>query len=522
MKKSFIFLVLVFVLSQQTYAQPTKQPINTMQRSFFPHCAHYEIFVRSFSDANGDGVGDLKGITAKWGYLHQLGIESIWITPVFPSPSYHKYDVTNYYDIDKEYGLLENFPLFVKDAHQQGIKVIMDMPLNHCSVKHPWFIDAIKYPQGEYRNYFLWTTTPPANDKEHWHLPKDDKGVSIGNEYYYGFFGPEMPDWNYENPKVVNEAKKIVSFWLSTAKVDGFRMDAAQHIFPEHEKNKAFWKEIKNTCDSINPKTFIVAEVGNTFEVIAPYLNSVNACFDFDLSSEIIRSVKSEDASSLNYKVMKIQSNYFSKNKNYDDAIFLTNHDQNRLMSELSGNKAKAKLAAAILLTLPGMPFIYYGEEIGMLGQKPDEHIREPMLFAETSNDKMRPTWIKPTYSTDNSVMPAEAQQKDASSMWVCYKQLLKTRKNVKALNVGSFEPSAINSKQLLAYYRIYNKQECLVLHNITAGKLSLPITEKEKPFSSITYPIDRSITIEGDKINLPPYSTVVLLKPMSPTPSIK
>jgi len=522
MKKGFVVLILACILIQQVCAQPSNPSMKTaMARSYFPHCAHYEIFMRSFSDANGDGIGDLKGITAKWDYLHLLGVESIWLTPVFPSPSYHKYDVTNYYDIDKDYGTLELFPMFVKDAHKQGFKIIMDLPLNHCSVKHPWFMEAVKNPKSEYRNYFLWTENPPAQDKDHWHLPKDDKGVTVGKEYYYGYFGPEMPDWNYDNPKVVDEAKKIVSFWLKTGNVDGFRMDAAQHIFPEHAKNVAFWKAIRNTCDSINPNTFIVAEVGNTSEVIAPYLTSVNACFDFDLSNEILTLLKNEDASSLNHRVEKIQANYLSQNKKFDDAIFLTNHDQNRLMTELKGNVEKAKLAAAILFTLPGDPFIYYGEEIGMLGQKPDEHIREPMLFSAAASDKMRPKWINATYSTDKTVTPVDAQLLDSKSLLVRYKELLQMRKGVRALMVGNFESSALNSKQLLAYYRIYNNQQCLVLHNVSATKKSITVTDKEKAFSTVVYQTAKEITFEGDKINLPPYSSVILLKPVV-TPATK
>ncbi len=503
-------------------AQTASPQSQNLTPGYFPQAVFYQIFVRSFSDANGDGVGDLKGITAKWDYLRDLGAEAIWITPVFPSPSYHKYDVTNYYDIDPEYGLLENFPLFVADAHKNGFKIILDIPLNHCSVKHPWFMEASQKIDSKYRNCFLWTSNPPANDKDHWHLPKDEKGNPVGNEYYYGYFGPEMPDWNYDNPAMVAEAKKILTYWLTTAKVDGFRMDAAQHIFPEHAKNVAFWKDLQTACFTVNPQTFIVAEVGNTFEVIAPYLKSVDACFNFELASKILGAVKSEDATSFNLKMQKITSNYLAQNAKYKDAIFLTNHDQNRVMSEVGGNVAKAKLAAAILYSLPGLPFIYYGEELGMSGKKPDENIREPFVFGPQQEDKMRPSWIKPVYSTDKSVDAATKQKKDPNSFFNRYKELIQTRKNIKALNVGAFQPSALSNKKVLVFKRVFNQQQCLVLHNVTGGPVDVIFSDNEKGFTQVVYQTAKDMVFKDGKINLPAYSSVILLQPMSKLEPVK
>ncbi len=500
-------LFILLLMAKNIQAQNKTAP----QATNFPYCTHYQIFVRSFADANGDGIGDLKGITAKWDYLNGLGIESILLSPIFASPSYHKYDVTDYYKLDSEYGDTEWFESFIKDAHKHNIKVILDLPLNHCSKKHPWFIDAVKNPNSPYRDYFIWADTP-GTDKEHWHQPKDAKG-----KYYYGYFSPDMPDLNYDNDSVVNEAIKIAAFWLKQKKVDGFRLDAAQHIFDDKKKTIAFWKKFKEACIEINPHVFLVGEVGNSFEVIGPYLqSSMSACFNFDLSSAILDMIKTETADGFNKKVQKIQSYYSLYNKNFFDATFITNHDQERVMSQLNDNADKAILAAALMFTLPGQPFIYYGEEIGMKGKKPDEHIREPMLFDEPKYDEMRPKWIKPIYSNDETVANVEKQKQEFASILSRYQQLILLRKGIAALTAGNFEPLQLNTNDAVGFFRTYNAQRCLVLHNVTSKEVTLVLSESEKNYTQSLYQTSKASTVANGKITLAPYSSIVLRQPVA------
>jgi glycosidase len=264
-----------------------------------------------------------------------------------------------------------------------------------------------------------------------------------------------------------------------------------------------------------NPRAFLVGEVGNTHETIGPYLQSaMSACFDFDLSSLILDVIKNENAGSFNKKFEGILSTYAAYNRNFMDATFLSNHDQERVMSQLKGNTDKAVLAAAILLTLPGSPFIYYGEEIGMLGKKPDEHIREPMLFDSEKKDTMRTRWITPIYNTDATIFPAEAQKFESTSLLSRYQQLIILRKGIAALAYGKFEPSSIALKDVIGFFRTYNKQRCLVLHNLSSKSITLVMGDAEKNYTQSLYQTSKLISISNGQITLAPYASLVLREP--------
>lgn len=514
MNKFILFNILLFSV-MKTQGQNQATLTQETSNAHWPQSVTYHIFVRSFCDGNGDGIGDLKGITARWDYLKKMGVEAILISPVFASPSYHKYDVTDYYSLSPEYGTTETFSYFVKDAHAQGFKVILDIPLNHCSNRHPWFVNAAKDVNSEYRDYFIWTDHLPAHEKTQWHLPKDSKGKNIGKSYYYGFFSPEMPDWNYDNPKVVEEAKRILKFWMDKG-VDGFRLDAAQHIFNDANKNIGFWTMISAYVKNLNKSVFLAGEVNNSFDMVAPYLKPLDACFDFNLADEVVQSLKKEDASGFTNKMEKIISHYSGANKDYKDIIFLTNHDQNRVMSELNNSFPKARIAATILLTLPGIPYIYYGEEIGMRGMKPDEYIREPMLFYSEKTDNMRTHWEKPKYSTDKTVVPAYLQISDDTSLYNHYVRMIQIRNNAPALKFGSFEKSELCGKGLLAYYRNYNKQQYLVLNNITAAPITVTLNEKDKLLTKVIFQTSRETLYNSNtlKLTIGPYSSIILANP--------
>ncbi|RYZ51740.1 MAG: alpha-amylase, partial [Sphingobacteriales bacterium] len=411
MKRQFYLRAVLLVTM---FAGGTNNSIHAQQTSrvsMWPRGVTYEIYVQSFADSDGDGKGDIKGMTAKLDYLKDLGVEGVWLMPMSPSPSYHKYDVTDYYGVDSAYGTLDDFKQFVEEAHKRNIKVVIDMVLNHSSSRNPWFLDASKNVNSPYRDYYVWTehsdpqtrsagniTAGESRRRNHWTRLRG----ADSNYYYYSQFSGNMPDLNFDNPKLREEVFKIGRFWASEVKVDGFRLDAARHIFPDErpQDNHWWWEYFLQEMRKVNKDFYLVGEVWAPAEVVGPYLKGIPALFNFDMGSAIIKALNAEKGDSLAAMHKKIRDFYKGINPDYVDATFLTNHDQNRIMSAVNNDAEKARLAAAILLTLPGSPYLYYGEEIGMQGKKPDPFIREPFLWDVKAKDKYRATWEVPRNST--------------------------------------------------------------------------------------------------------------------------
>lgn len=457
----------------------------------------YEIFVRSFCDSNNDGIGDLNGITSKLDYLENLGIEAIWLTPFFTSPSYHKYDVTNYKEIDPEYGTMDDFERLISEAHRRNIKVIIDLVINHTSIRHRWFREAKKGADNPYRSFYNWLSpekikelgiarrekTADSFETDPWHWAnKRDK------EKYYGMFWSGMADLNIDEPQVRREIYDIGKFWLNKG-VDGFRMDAAKHIYPDNEAHKAhaFWEEFRNEMETVKPDFYIVGEVWTSAELVAPFFKGLKANFNFDLSYGIQDIVL---FSNDNKEIVKmLLSNYaLFKQQNLDfiDATMLTNHDQNRIGSVVNGDRQKLKMAANLLLTLPGNPFIYYGEELGMKGVKPDEGIREAFLWDIRKHDGDRTNWRKPKYNTDSRVTPLKQQKADSESMYNHYRKLIHLRKSQPALNQISppnlqESPVTVSPNKLVAFVRPHESGNLLVVQNISSEEVKFKFPEYQK-----------------------------------------
>lgn len=481
----------------------------------------YEIFVRSFCDSNGDNIGDLNGITSKLDYLQDLGIEAIWLTPIQPSPSYHKYDVVDYYGIDPEYGTLDDFKSLLSEAHTRGISVIMDLVINHTSANHPWFQESIKGKNNPYRSFYTWKSpkeietlgiatreiTPDTWERNPWHQWPNN------SEKYYGLFWKGMPDLNCDHPPVRQAIYEIGRFWLEMG-VDGFRLDAARHIYPEWEehKNYDFWVEFRTEMQKANPKVYLVGEVWTTAEKIAPYFKGLTGNFDFDLSLVIQKIVSKErDTVKLAAMLAKNRAIFAQTNPRFIDAIMLTNHDQIRIGSMLKGNINHLKVAANLLLTLPGQPYIYYGEEIGMLGKKPDEFIREPFLWDYRQNDRQRARWMKPKYSKSKTVVPLAGQVNDADSLFNHYKRLIHFRKSNPVLaNVhGTIEPLPNIDARIVAFSRKVSDQEVWILHNLSGETVTFTAPYLPTELLFRTNELTRFLKI--DQLTLAPYSCVVL-----------
>ncbi len=474
----------------------------------------YQVFIRSFADSNGDGIGDLNGLISKLDYLKNLGITGIWLSPLHPSPSYHKYDVVDYYNIDKEYGTLSDFKRLISEAQLRNIRVLLDLVINHTSEFHPWFLEAQTSKDSPYRNYYVWRDSKKLKDKSNWHFPKHVPSKQIETEMYYGLFWSGMPDLNFDSKELRIKLLAIAKYWLIDMGVDGFRLDAAQHIYGEKKvkKNVAWWQYFRLELNKIKPTTYLVGEVMNTSKVVVNYLNdSLNACFNFDLAQKILAGINSEKGNQLVPYLLKIRAKYAQQNANFNDAIFLSNHDQNRTFSLLENRLERAKLAASVLLTLPGTPFIYYGEELGMKGLKPDEHLREPFLWSKGLNDKAQTTWISSLYNNEHELEPLFEQQKNGNSLYSVYKRLISLRNNTPCLNVGTIRQGPFSHQAICSFYRETEQDSLLVIHNFKAKKVTVKLSENDQKYKRIFYESDRIIFNDLSKISISGFGTVIL-----------
>src|SRR5690606_17404985 len=271
----------------------------------------------------------------------------------------------------------------------------------------------------------------------------------------------------------------IGRYWLTEVGVDGFRLDAAKHIFPDDRAldNHDFWKEFRTKMVAIKPDVYLVGEVYDVKEVVAPYLPGLPALFNFDLHYGLIEVMNSGDGTQLPGMQKDILDFYQGVMPTFIDATISSNHDQPRLLSQLGKDAARYKQAVAILLTMPGAPYLYYGEEIGMLGLKPDERIREPFLWDVKRKDRGRTTWIKAKYSKDSTVTPLELQRKDPTSYFNHYKNLIALRYSYPALAIGRLElPAAEFPKSAMVYLRNSGAQEVLVVHNVGKDEIEIDV----------------------------------------------
>jgi glycosidase len=446
----------------------------------------YEVFVRSFQDSNGDGIGDLQGLISRLDALNDgnpatetdLGVDALWLMPVFSSPSYHGYDAVDYESIEPDYGTAEDFQRLLDEAHRRGIKVIVDLVMNHSSAQHPWFVESSASPRSPYRDWYVWRTDDPGwtqpwgGTNRTWH---EKNGA-----YYYGVFWGGMPDLNYSTPAVRDEMKRLAAFWLQRG-VDGFRLDATRHLFAngpgemqnDQPETHVFLKEFAQHVRGVAPGAVLVGENWTETPIIARYFAELPMNFDFPLGEAIVEGVKSGEASGIAAKLDEIAELYPA---GVIDAPFLTNHDMFRVATQLDGDPAKLRSAAAVLLTLPGAPFLYYGEEVGLKNGGPDrqdELKRTPMPWDGSAGGGFttgRPWFaFAPGQETDN----VAAQTRDPASLLSWYRRLIRSRKNSEALRAGSLTLLTLVNKSapVLAFVREANGERVLVAHNLSGGE---------------------------------------------------
>jgi alpha-amylase len=436
----------------------------------------YEVFVRSFADSDGDGIGDLRGLTSKLDYLNDgdpattddLGIGGLWLMPIAEAASYHGYDVTDYEAVERDYGTREDLDALIAAAHERGIKVIVDLVLNHSSVDHPWFT-ASAASEGDKRDWYLWEDDKPSwlgpDGQVVWHERDDD--------FYYGVFWEGMPDLNLRNEAVTAELEDVARFWLADVGVDGFRLDAAKHLIedgPDAQTNtpetRAWLAGFKAAADAARPDAMLIGEVWDPPSIAGAYVpDSLDLTFDFGLAGAYRLAVQNERAAPLRTAIG--DSAAWPTNQ---AGSFLTNHDQTRIMTELRGDPAAAKLAAFLLLTGPGTPFLYYGEEIGMTGTKPDERIRTPMRWTpdpSTAGFTSGTPW-EALSEDDAATVNVDAQTADTSSLLTAYRDLIRVRNGQEALRNGSTTMLDADVEPVAAWLRTTADSTVLVIANLS------------------------------------------------------
>jgi len=486
--------------STRSAAQPAQWDHDWVRGAVF-----YEIFVRSFADADGDGVGDLRGLTAHLDYLNDgdpsggddLGVDAVWLMPVFESPSYHGYDVVDYERIESDYGTGEDFDRFLEEAHRRGIRVIVDLVVNHTSSQHPWFEQACCAPDAPYRSWYVWRrkdpgwTQPWGGTNHTWH-PRD-------GWFYYGVFWSGMPDLNWRTREVREEMARIADFWLARG-VDGFRLDATRHLVAngpgqlqnDQPETHLYLKEFAAHVRRGFPDSVLVGENWTDTATIAPYYGSAEKVrggdelpmsFDFPLSDAILEAVRTSTAEPVEATLEEVARLY---PPGAIDAPFLTNHDQVRLATQLAGDPAGLRLAASILLTLPGAPFLYYGEEIGLPNGsgRGDEFKRTPLPWDGSDSGRGFTTAVAPWFAFAPAAADVNvaAQVHDPDSLFAHYRELIRLRHASGALAKGDLQLVARDEPSVLAYLRRSDSESgrntVLVAHNLgrTEKTITVPL----------------------------------------------
>jgi glycosidase len=466
------------------------------QKAWWRDGVCYEVFVRSFADADGDGVGDLRGLISRLDYINDgnpastssLGARCIWLMPIDMSASYHGYDVTDYYHVDPHYGTDDDFRTLVEEAHRRGIHVIVDFVPNHSSSDNPWFQAALRDQASPYRSWYRWSSTKPNQTgpwgQEIWHKSP------VRDEYYYGLFWGGMPDLNYETPALQDEMLKVTTYWLRDMHADGFRFDAVPYLVEEGSQiqhtrgTHDVLRRFGNSIRGVSPGSFTVGEMSDESpQILATYYpDQLDSYFAFGVAFATMRSAGSSDAGAF-IQAVRAANATFPEGR---WSPFLANHDHERVMTQL-GDPAKARVAASAMLMLPGMPFVYYGEEIGMVGAKPDETIRTPMQWSANAGSGFTSgtPWENP--QSDWQTKNVAAQDREPASLLNHYRRLIHLRNEHAALGTGTLVVGTTSNAAIASFVRRSSTETVIVIANFGAREVT-PVNVTLDAGSGITF----------------------------------
>ncbi len=531
--------------------EPTGEPDVVLDDHFG---TTYEIFVYSFADSDGDGIGDLKGIADKIGYLNDgnvytsgdLGVNALWLTPVFPSPTYHKYDATDYYSIDPAFGSLDEMDALTALCHERDMKLYLDLAINHTSDRHPWFADAAEYlrslPEGQEPDpgdcptleYYNFTRTPGTGYEP---LLKKDGKTETG-WYYEARFWSGMPDLNLDSPVVRAEIASVMQFWLDRG-IDGFRLDAVtSYHTDDHAKSAEFLSWLAQTAHGIKEDVYLVGEAWEGQSAYASfYETGVDSFFDFAFAgqegtiAQIVR--KGKGGKKFADQMAAEEELYSSYAPPGADGIvnapFYTNHDMARSGGYyLKDAQNRIKLAQLLNLMQTGNAFVYYGEELGMRGSGKDENKRAPFLWAadDAAGERADHVCAGPDDMEDFEYAPygdLETQAADAYSIWNYCRQAIHLRARHPLIARGKTVPSEkLSSDSVCAFYRRQSDsssaEDLLILINLSSDSEVVDLGEEDygeiggEPAlaDALTVGVEE-VTLEGYSLTLPGYGAAVL-----------
>ena len=483
----------------------------------------YEIFVYSFCDSDGDGIGDLQGVISKLDYLQELGITGIWFMPIHPSTSYHKYNVSDYYAIDPQYGSMEDFEQLLAECHARDIHVIIDLVVNHTGSEHAWFKEAVSYlqnlPEGaepnpeecKYLDYYFFS-------KEE---GKGSRPVNGTDWYYEGMFDFTMPDINLGSEATREEIKNIMQFWIAKG-VDGFRLDAAKEFYSGSvSKNVEVLSWIQETATALKPDCYLVAEVWENFNQIAAYYESgITSIFNFAFGNsdgkiaKVIQGAGNESVVTTYATALeKADTAYRAKNPDYIDAPFLSNHDVGRIAGFAGRDENKMKMAAAMNLFMGGSAFVYYGEEIGMPGSGNDPSKRAPFYWnAARDNGTTNPP-PECELPAEYELGSLEEQRGDDGSIYNYYRQAIAIRNSLPQIARGiPTAETALNTGCVSACRRTWGEESCLILMNISNEDAKVDLSAYEDWNLAASLSAEGSkIKMKGSSLQLPAWGVAIL-----------
>ncbi len=486
----------------------------------------YQIFTQSFCDSDGDGVGDFKGIISQLDYLNDgdpnggedLGVDALWMTPINPSESYHKYSVEDYYNVDESFGTLEDFDKLVEECHKRGINVILDLVLNHISYKNPLFLEACEeVKQGKLdgkAQYFEF-------HKPDYYSP-DVQVVTVGDYVCEANFSPTMPEWNLNSEKTREEFTKIAKFWLDRG-VDGFRLDAVKYFANKDTDGVAFLKWFVDTCRGIKSDVYLVGEDwSDDSEIKDFYASGIDSLFAFRFatsSGDICQFLSTMQGQQLIKKLVSYDGKMSEVNPDYINAMFLSNHDQIRIANALEGKGLEAeKFAANIYMLTPGNSYTYYGEEIGMTapGTDSDKYYRLPMVF---DSDNPQGITVDGASAVDAPTGGGVKQQlSDKNSLLNHYRRLITVKlQNPEIARGRMTKQENFGDTMIGAYYIEKDDSKLLVIHNFSPDtEKTVEITDDMLKNAAVCADLLPSadanhLSIKDGKLTLPAYSSVIL-----------
>jgi alpha-amylase len=434
--------------------------------------AFMEIFVRSYKDSNGDGVGDLRGLTQQLDYLRDLGVTGLWLMPVTQSQDGdHGYAVADYRNIEAQYGTLADMDELLRQAHARGIGIVIDYVINHSAAQHPAFVNAKSASSNPFRDWYLWQGLKPSG----WNIYGNDPWRGGPGNYYFAPFWDQMPDWNLLNPKVVAFHHDNLRFWLNRG-VDGFRFDAVGNLV---ENGPGAWENQPGNTPLLQGARSLMNGYAQRFLVCegpsAPfrYTADCGSAFAFNNTANLIAAAKGDPAA-----VQRVAD--YWKSAPAGMSTMLSNHDSfagDRAYNQFGGNLAQYKLAAATYLLQPGTPFVYYGEEVGMARgtQSGDAGLRTPMSWSgSTATAGFTTGTPYRSLSTNVGSFNAAAQQADPASLLAFYKAMLALRKGRPSVAAGSYE-NVVVSNTLLSFQRGAGSERTLVVVNYGSSAAALP-----------------------------------------------